>query len=366
MFLITYTNNFIFVQDIKIDNKYIKIMKRSSEYIIAAKVAIFDDSRCSRHLEVTQNASKDPLPERPARTQVISEALRTASFVDKLMFLIPEPATDVDLLGIHRKTHLQNIAAYENKSKEMTAPIMIDYDPDVILTEGSDMAARLAAGSVRDAVQLVLGPGSIKRVFCNVRPPGHHAHNHFAAGFCIYNNIWFGVMEARKYMTENQKLRIAIIDWDAHHGDGTQDFVYRNLDLPTYFVSIHQKYSTQYPMTGKECKKQIKDIVVVCHNISPGGGDNEVKQYFDNTLIPDLLMWKPDLIMISCGFDAHELDDISQLMYTSELYGWMTKRLVGVANECCGGKIVSVLEGGYNLQALRESSVEHVLAMVDI
>lgn len=341
-------------------------MKRSYEYLeMESKVAIFEDERCENHLPKIVGKPTH-LPERPDRTIEISKALREAPFVEKLKFVNPTPATDAELLSIHKPEHIAHIGNQVAKAKGHDGVELVNHCSDVIVSEGSDIAARCAAGAVRDAVLLVLSPDYIKRAFCNVRPPGHHSQCHKAAGFCLYNNVWLGAQTARKYLkdTNGKEPRIAIVDWDLHHGDGTEDFVRRYPELYTYFVSIHQDHKTNYPGTGKESKKYRNNSILVNHNIKCGSGDKEVKEYFNDTLIPDLKEWKPDLIMISCGFDAHTLDDIGHLKYSSELYGWMTKQLVEVADEFCGGKIVSVLEGGYNLRALREASVLHVQAML--
>lgn len=333
---------------------------------MSSKVVIYEDIICENHLPETSGRAV-PLPEIPGRVKAISEALREASFSGDLKFVSPEPATTDELLSIHKPEHIAHVANQVRYALEHDCMAFVNHDSDVVVTSGSDLAARYAAGAVRDAVIAVLGPGYDKRAFCNVRPPGHHAHCHKGEGFCLYNNVWFGAQAARKFMIDcldKKEPRIAIVDWDVHHGDGTQDFVMKNQNLFTYFVSIHQKYTTQFPKTGKECKKVRGNSIIECHNIKPGGGDAEVKEYFNNTLIQSLLEWKPDLILISCGFDAHHLDPIGQLTYSSKLYGWMTQQLIRVADTCCGGHIVSVLEGGYSLKALRESVVEHVQAML--
>jgi len=342
-------------------------MKRSYEYLeMASRIVIYEDIRCENHIP-SREGRRDPLPETPGRVRAISEALRASVFAEQLKFVSPEPATTEELLSIHRPEHIAHVANQVHYALANDCVAFVNNDSDVVVTSGSDLAARYAAGAVRDAVHAVLGSGTEKRAFCNVRPPGHHAHCHKAEGFCLYNNVWFGAQVARKYLIDHlgkKEPRIAIIDWDVHHGDGTQDFVRRNTDLFTYFVSIHQLHTTQFPQTGKECKKDRGNSVIVCHNIRPGEGDDKVKEYFDNTLVSSLLEWKPDLILISCGFDAHYMDPVGKLTYSSKLYGWMTEQLIKVADVCCGGHIVSVLEGGYSLQALRESSVEHVQAML--
>ncbi len=342
-------------------------MKRSNEYLeMKSKVIIYEDAICEGHLAVedVRGRSKYMLPERPDRVRVISEALHAAPFVDDLIFTSPTAATVDELKSIHNEYHMQTVENAVFAARDSGDPRMVNNDTDVIVTRGSQDAALVAAGAVRDAVHQVLGPSYIKRAFCNVRPPGHHAHCHKAEGFCLYNNIWFGAQMARKYLRNTRAdPRIAIIDWDLHHGDGTQDFVMASSDY-TYFVSIHQNYMTQFPQTGRECRKEIGNSIVICHNIPVNGGDEEVKKYFDTELIDDLTAWKPDIILVSCGFDAHTLDDIGRLNYSSRLYGWMTAELVKIADKCCGGRLVSVLEGGYNLRALREASVEHVGAML--
>lgn len=330
------------------------------------RVAIFEDTHCEDHIPGVEGRP-NPLPETADRVRVISEALRKTEFSSQLRFISPEPATDEELELIHKVTHLARIRTTVEKAAANDSFMYVDKDPDVAVSKGSDIAARYAAGSVRDAVRTVLSPGVEKRAFCNVRPPGHHACNNKAAGFCLYNNVWFGAQIARQFMIDIlgiKEPRIAIVDWDVHHGDGSQAFVLANPELFTYFVSIHQKFNSQWPMTGKECRKVRQNATVICHNIPVGGGDDHVKDYFDAELINDLTRWKPDLILIS--FDGHELDPIGQLKYSSQLYGWMTKKLVEVANQCCQGRIVSVLEGGYSLQALRESSVEHVKALLEL
>lgn len=349
-------------------------MKRSYDLIETDdRVIVFEDTRCDDHIP-TSTPTQWKLPERPERTQVISAALKAQPFASMLKFVTPTPATPDELCSFVHPSHYHTVQNTVANAKEIDGPTLYQEDADVVITEGSHLAAQLAAGAVRDAVYTVMAPGKIKRAFCNMRPPGHHATCGKAAGFCLYNNVWFGTQVARKVMKENYpnssfpdgvEPRIAIIDWDVHHGDGTEDYVRRNALLPTFFVSIHQDYKTNYPGTGKEKHTEIQNSTIICHNIPVGGGDTEVRQYFEQDLIPKLSAWKPDLIFISCGFDAHKLDPVGKLAYSSQLYGWMTKQLVKVADAYCGGRIISVLEGGYSLQALQESSVEHVKALLN-
>lgn len=348
-------------------------MKRSYDLIEPDNsVIIFEDERCNDHIP-SSTSIEWKLPECPERTQVISAVLKEQSFTSLLKFVTPNPVTSEELLTIVDPKHYYIVQNTIDNIKEI--PAIYQNDPDVVLTKGSQLAACLAAGAVKDAVHMIIKPNGYKKAFCNMRPPGHHATCKKASGFCLYNNVWFGVQEARKIMKlnypnssfpENVEPRIAIIDWDLHHGDGTEDYVRRNAKLPTFFVSIHQDYKNNYPGTGREKHIQIQNSTIICHNIPIGGGDSEIHSYFKQDLIPELQKWKPDFIFISCGFDAHHLDPVGKLSYSSQLYGWMTKQIVKVADEHCGGRIISVLEGGYNLQALRESAVEHVKALLNL
>lgn len=341
-------------------------MKRSPEtrkYL----VVIYQTPHCEDHLPTTEG-QKAPLPEVPERVQTISNVLMASASVAKhIVFQAPSQATDEELEEIHKPLHLKTIHNAVERARELDTSMIVNHNSDVVVTAGSELAAKYAAGAVRDAVRFVIS-GRNHRAFCNVRPPGHHAECAKAAGFCLYNNVWFGAQSARYYLIASGKPnpRIAIIDWDVHHGDGTQSYVIRNPELFTYFVSIHQQFNTQWPMTGKECEKIRHNSVVVCHNVPVDQGDDHIHEYFTNSLVPKLIAWKPDLIMISCGFDAHVLDPIGQLKYSSQLYGWMTEQLCQVAEQCCEGRVVSVLEGGYSLEALKEASVEHVKALAGI
>ena len=289
------------------------------------KVAVFWSKYSDEHKTVL------PYPEIPDRTRVIDEYLRKM-LPDIIFVHIDEPINIDHLKHVHRKQHIPH--------GDVDTPFQ---------DNGSKKAALYAAGTVCAAVL----DERYDRIFCNIRPPGHHANCKSASGFCLYNNIWLGRMCI-------PKKRVAIVDWDVHHGDGTQSFIFGNTHLPTYFVSIHQDYKTIFPFkkSGRNRYKQIGNSIVRCHNISPSEGDERVKEFFNTILIPELIAWKPEMILISCGFDAHKNDSISQLEYSSELYGWMTSQLTNIPNS----RIVSVLEGGYNLKSIQESVFHHVNA----
>ena len=226
------------------------------------RVAIYESELCEKHLE---NLKSD-FPEKPDRVKVISSALhefQDSQHLQALEFLTPEPVTTEDLRSIHSSKHIQNINSCVTQATEEQCVVKYFHDSDVLLDSTSNEAALSAAGAMRDAVKLVYS-GQITKAFCNVRPPGHHAHSYKAEGFCLYNNVWFGVTQARKIALSLAlpAPRIAIIDWDVHHGDGTENFVLRNTDLPTYFLSLHQKWTTIWPRTGKECYKQREQTIL--------------------------------------------------------------------------------------------------------
>lgn len=325
---------------------------------MSATVAIIDDELFDYHCSETN------LPERPKRTKEIRKSLRDDEEVcNKVMWLSPEPITREHLNEVHVERYVNHVfetcEVLESLDDAFNHNKPISGDMEVLVSKGSLKAILCAAGASQQAVRAVLSTEDptkdIERVFCNVRPPGHHAHRAKGQGYCIFNNVWLAACEARKQGAK----RVAIVDWDVHHGNGTQDFVLDHEEEEnTLFFSIHQDHRTIWPATGK---KETKGSfgTVNCGEIMPRMGDDEVKEYFDNVLMVKLREFKPEIILISCGFDAHEKDYISNLLYSSEVYGWMTERLM----EQCD-KIVSILEGGYCIEALKESVIHHVKAMI--
>lgn len=226
---------------------------------------------------------------------------------------------------------------------------MIGGDSSVCVSQDSYDAIMCAAGSGIQAVDMILNNEATK-IFCNIRPPGHHAHRGHGEGFCIFNNV----MIAANYASKHYK--VAIIDWDVHHGNGTESLINRendqDEDLNILLINIQQSFHTIWPGTGKNNLSN--------YNLSPGEGDYAVKELF-KMIIPRLEKYQPELFIISCGFDAHREDKIAQLNYTSKLYGWMTKKLLKICPN-----MISMLEGGYDMEALSESVVCHVNALIKI
>ena len=228
-------------------------------------------------------------------------------------------------------------------------------DGDTIVSPGSKEATIDAVGSIIAAIDGVQNK-EFHNAFCAVRPPGHHAEKNKAMGFCIYNNVAVGA----NYLLEKYKLnKIAIIDFDVHHGNGTQDIFFNNENV--LYISTHQY--PFYPGSGTEKEKGKFNNIL---NIPLAAGTNS-EEYLNayEFVLKKLKNFRPDFILISAGFDAHKDDPLAQLQLKSKDYYTITKRTLSIAKECCDGKIVSILEGGYDLNALKESTEEHVGALLE-
>ena len=279
-------------------------------------------------------------PERPERAQTLQAV--AASFKERGGEVIePRAATDEDLLRVHAEEHVEAIAATRGKATMI--------DEDTFTSPDSDEIARLAAGAVLTGVDRVLDGPKGSRSLVLVRPPGHHAEADRAMGFCLYSNIAVGAAYARS----RGCARVAIVDYDVHHGNGTQWIFYE--DPTVLFVSSHQY--PFYPGTGARSEKGRGAGLGYTLNIplDAGAKDDEIEREYADQVIPALRAFKPDLLMVSAGFDAHEMDPLGQLRMTSEGFGRLTKALVDFANDACGGRMVLVTEGGYDLEALSAS-----------
>jgi acetoin utilization deacetylase AcuC-like enzyme len=279
-------------------------------------------------------------PERPERSEIL-DAVATRFRASGGEVLAPRAATDTDLLRVHGRAHVDALAAVRGRATMI--------DEDTFTSPASDEVARLAAGAVLTGVDYVLDGGARHRAFALVRPPGHHAEAGRAMGFCLYNNIAVGAAYARSRGCS----RVAIVDYDVHHGNGTQWMFY---DDPTVlFVSSHQY--PFYPGTGAAADKGRGSGLGFTVNVplDAGATDDEVEGKYASLVLPALRAFKPDLLMISAGFDAHEQDPLGQLRMTTAGFERLTKALLGVADDVCDGKMVLVTEGGYDLQALSDS-----------
>jgi len=215
-------------------------------------------------------------------------------------------------------------------------------------------AAQRAAGAVCAAVDALID-GKCARAFCAVRPPGHHATRDTAMGFCLFNNVAVGAAHALARDIE----RVAIVDFDVHHGNGTQDIFWN--DPRVLYASTHQW--PLYPGTGRPEETGAGNIVNV--PLARGAAGAEFRAAFNGIILPRLRAFAPQLLLISAGFDAHRLDPLADLNLVADDYAWATRELVAVAHDTADGRVISSLEGGYSLQALRESVAAHVNALLD-
>jgi acetoin utilization deacetylase AcuC-like enzyme len=299
--------------------------------------------RLYTHASCLQHDPGPAHPESPARLRAVLQALDHDRFAAIDRVEAPR-ATREQLLRVHTPEHVERILAIA--PDEGT----VRLDEDTLMSPGSAEAALRAAGAVVAAVDAVLGSDG-GQAFCAVRPPGHHATPDRAMGFCLFNNVAVGAAHA---IAEHGLKRVAIADFDVHHGNGTQDIFAR--EPRVLFISSHQM--PLYPETGRADERGVGNIVNA--PLSPGDGSYEFRELWESTLIPKLHAFKPQLLLISAGFDAHRNDPLADLRLGSEDYAWITQRLVDVARAHAQGRVVSTLEGGYNLLALSTSAAAHV------
>jgi len=232
---------------------------------------------------------------------------------------------------------------------------MLDH-PDNRICRESYETAMLAVGGILEVVDLVM-KGELDNAFCAVRPPGHHAEVNRVMGFCFFNNVAI----AARYLEKKWGIRrIGIIDFDVHHGNGTQSIFEE--DSSVFFYSIHEHPSFSYPGTGREFEKGSGPGVGFTLNspVLPGQGDEEYKELLQRDLFPAFEAFKPEVILVSAGFDAHIDDDMSDIKLSTEGFSWIMKNIVGMADKYSQGRIISILEGGYSLQRLPELIKNHI------
>jgi acetoin utilization deacetylase AcuC-like enzyme len=239
--------------------------------------------------------------------------------------------------------------------EKMPADGRVSLDPDTAISPASGEASRRAAGAVCDAIDRVM-KGDAKNAFCAVRPPGHHAESTKAMGFCLFNSVAIGAMHGR---ARHGLDRVAVVDFDVHHGNGTQHTFEHDPGL--FYASSHQWPA--YPGTG--AVDETGEFGNICNfPMAPGEGGQAFRKGYEDRILPALRAFDPDLLLISAGFDAHARDPLAQINLETADYEWVTGELLKVAGECCGGKVVSLLEGGYNLDALKESVQTHVRVLM--
>ena len=285
-------------------------------------------------------------PESPQRLGAIKDRL-IASGLDGLLQHHEAPLVSREaLLRVHRESYIDDIAAKAPRTG------LVQLDPDTLMNPHSLEAARRAAGAVVLGVDLVMS-GKARNAFCAVRPPGHHALSNRSMGFCIFNNVAVAAAHAR---AAHGIKRVAILDFDVHHGNGTEEIFFDEPDVMLCSTFQHP----YYPYQGADT---ISDHIINTPIAANAGGE-EFRAAVMRDWIPNVKRFQPGLILISAGFDAHREDPLAYLKLTEDDYRWVTAEIIKLANEFSKGRIVSTLEGGYNLDALGRSVTEHIRVLL--
>lgn len=286
-------------------------------------------------------------PECPERIAAIEDQLIQSRLDAHLKRIDPPLASEADITRVHSEDHL----AFVKSKAPSTGYSMIDGD--TIMNPATWTVSLRAAGAAIAAVDAVM-QGEVNNAFCAIRPPGHHAEPHRSMGFCVFNNVAI----ATRYAIETYGLdRVAVIDFDVHHGNGTEAAFIN--DPHVLMCSFFQH--PFYPYSGLDGGDNMVNVPL------PASTNGKVvREMISQTWIPRLHEFKPQLIIISAGFDAHREDDLGQMGLVEDDYVWMTKQLMEIANQYCEGKIVSCLEGGYNLSALGRSVAAHLKTLAEI
>ena len=289
----------------------------------------------------------EPHPENPGRLNAIQKNIESSKYYNNLTLIQPRKATVEDIAKVHGTGYIRSV---EDSCRNGVR----NLDADTVISSDSYQAALLSAGAGLEALDKIL-EGTVGNAFCAVRPPGHHAEQNKAMGFCLFNNV--GVI-ARYAQDVKNIQKIFIFDWDVHHGNGTQHSFYK--DSSIYYSSIHQY--PFYPGTGGVDETGTGDGLGSNLNLPMRAYscDTEYINAIEHKLIPVIQKFNPDLIIISAGFDAHENDPLAQINLSTDCYGKMTQKLMEIANDVCNGRILSMLEGGYDYSALADSVQLHV------
>lgn len=287
-------------------------------------------------------------PERPERLSAIQDQLLASGLDWVLDHHRPPAASHEQLCRVHSPDYVDEILNIRPAAGER-----IWLDADTCMSAHTLAAARHAAGAAVLGVDLVL-TGRAHRIFCNVRPPGHHAEHDKAMGFCIFNNVAVGAAHA---LQAHGLKRVAIVDFDVHHGNGTEE-IFR--DVPELMLCSTFQHPF-YPYSGSDSVSEH----IVNAPLPAGSGGEAFREAVQSQWLPALDRFAPELILVSAGFDAHAEDDMSGLRLSDADFAWVSREIVAVADRHAGGRIVSTLEGGYALQALARSVVAHISALLD-
>jgi acetoin utilization deacetylase AcuC-like enzyme len=305
-------------------------------------VALLTHAAAARHITPPGH------PEQVARLAAVLGALDGPAFAG-LARHDARPATEAELLRAHAPAYL---AALRDASP---AAGSVALDADTHISPGSLTAARLGAGAGCQAVDMVMA-GDARAVFAAMRPPGHHAERARAMGFCLYSNAAIAALHALEH---HGLERIAVLDFDVHHGNGTQDVLERD---PRAFVASSHEWPL-WPGTGAAAEVGVGNVLNV--PIPTGAGSAGFRAAWRDAILPRAAAHRPQMVFISAGFDAHRRDPLAGLMVETEDFAWITREIMGLAAQCCAGRVVSLLEGGYDLGALAESAGAHVRAMME-
>jgi acetoin utilization deacetylase AcuC-like enzyme len=288
-------------------------------------------------------------PERADRLRSVLKALDQRAFADLKRAEAPAASIE-EMARAHPREFVTRLLA------AMPERGLRSIDADTVVSPGSADAVPRAAGAVVRAVDAVAS-GEADNAFCAVRPPGHHAESNRAMGFCLVNNAAVGAFHAR---ARHGLKRVAVVDFDVHHGNGTQDIFWDDPDA--FYASTHQY--PLYPGTGAASERGAHDNVVNVP-LAPGSKGDAFRNGMTERILPALTAFKPDVVIISAGFDAHRDDPLANLGFVEDDYVWATAQLMNVARATAAGRVVSVLEGGYNLDALADSVTAHVETLKD-
>ncbi|HAM50629.1 MAG TPA: histone deacetylase [Nitrospiraceae bacterium] len=289
-------------------------------------------------------------PESPERLSAIHRGVEEAGLLSSLILISAIRAKQEWIEAVHS---MKLIMRFEEAC--LWGLDMLDHADNRISRETFE-TAMLAAGGIIEVVDRVM-KGDLDNAFCAVRPPGHHAEVNRVMGFCFFNNIAI----AARYLQDKWRIRkIGIIDFDVHHGNGTQ-MIFDD-DPSVFFYSIHEHPSFAYPGTGREFEKGSGSGLGFTLNspVLPGQGDKEYKELLQRDLFPAFQEFKPEVILVSAGFDAHIDDDMSDIKLSTECFSWIMEKIVGMADRYSHGKVISILEGGYAIHRLPELSKNHI------
>lgn len=299
-----------------------------------------------------QHITGEGHPERPERLEALAKGLEGAGLTKKMNRIRPRPATDDELAAVHSREYIALVKREIGRGNRNLST------GDTVVGPKSLEVALNAVGGVLNAVDLVFNNGA-RNAFCAVRPPGHHATPTRGMGFCVFNNV---AVAARYAQKKYGAARVLIVDWDVHHGNGTQDTFYT--DGSVLFFSTHQY--PWYPGTGAADERgegKGRDRIVNCP-FEAGAGRSEIYGAFRKNLMPAVDAFKPDMVLVSAGFDSRDGDPLGRFQLTDDDFADLTRLLLDVAEKHCGGRLVSVLEGGYSLSGLAAAATAHVRTLI--